>query len=170
MKKIILGIFIIVGINVFCQENQYFSNDGALSFDTEDYNFNIILVPNLREALSYWNNPDENGYSAIVVTKEVKIDEPIAVLIIFTPRKNIVNLTYNFSTLRPGENISEKLLDGLLIYEGNVKTNVALHGIDLPTIIYRDRDPTGKYQYHLEIYDSGKYLAKVILEFEVNSK
>jgi hypothetical protein len=163
-------LFFLINASIFSQENQYFSNNGAVRFETNDYSFNIILVPNLLEALERWNNPDRSGNSYIVSTAAVKIDEPIAILIIFTPQKENVNLTYNFSTLKSDGKFSEKKYDGLIIYNGRVQKNIALHGRDLPTIVYRNEDPLGKYQYHLEIFDSENYLGKAILEFEVKVK
>jgi hypothetical protein len=167
MKKIYIILFFLIAGSVFSQENQHFSNNGMVTFETTDYTFNIILVPNLLDALERWNNPDRSGNSYIVSTITAKIDEPISILIIFTPKKENVNLTYNFSTLKSDGAFSEKTYNGLVIYNGKVQKNIALHGSALPTIIYRDEDPLGKYQYHLEIFDSGNYLGKAILEFEV---
>jgi hypothetical protein len=128
------------------------------------------LVPDLRDALERWNNPDQNGYSQIVATRAVNIDESIAILVLFTSRKETVNLTYNFSTLKSDGTFSDKKYNGLVIYNGIVQKNITLYGSDLPIIVYRNEDPLGKYQYHLEIFDSGNYLGKAILEFEVRSK
>ena len=170
MKNLFFVLLFLVSFVVFSQENQYFSNNGSLTFDTKDYNFNIVLVPNLAEALERWNNPDKSGNSYLISTMAVKIDEPIAILIIFTPKKGNVNLTYNFSTLKANGLFSEKKYNGLVIYNGKVKKNIALHGRDLPAIIFRNDDPIGKCQFHLEIYDSEKFLGKAILEFEVKAK
>jgi hypothetical protein len=170
MKKLFFILLFLEGFVLFSQEKQYFSNNGSLTFDTKNYNFNIVLVSNLAEALEKWNDPDKSGNSYIVSTMEVKIDDPIAILIIFTPKKENVNLTYNFSTLKANGVFSEKKINGLVIYNGKTKKNIALHGKALPVIIFRNDDPIGKYQFHLEIYDSGKFLGKAILEFEVKAK
>jgi hypothetical protein len=170
MKKSFIIFSLLINASIFPQENQYFSNSGALTFETDDYTFNIILVPDLLEALERWNNPDRNGYSYIVSISAVRIDEPMAILIIFTPKKENINLTYNFSMLKSNGTFSENKYDGLIIYNGRARKNIALHGRDLLTIVYRNEDPLGKYQYHLEIFDSENYLGKAVLEFEVRAK
>ena len=170
MKKITLFLFFLISINVFCQETQFFSDTGSISFDVNEYNFNIVLVPNLQEALYLWNNPDKESNSYIISTSAVNIDETIAILIVFTAKKDRVNLTYNFNTLKANGIFSDKKYEGLVIFNGRVRKNIAQQGRDLPIIIYRDDDPIGKYQYHLDIFEGKNHLCKVILEFEVKKK
>jgi len=160
---------------VFSQENQYFSNNGSLTFETKDYNFNIFLVSSHREAREIWgeiwDNQDKNDNSNITPKTSVKIDRPISFAIVFTPiftsKQRNVDLTYNLSILKANGVFSEKKYNRLIIYNGKVKKNIALHGSNLIATIFSNDDPIGKYQFHLDIYDSGKFLGKAILEFEV---
>ena len=165
MKKIVFLLIIMTSVSLFCQENQFFSDDGYLTFQTNNYRFNIVLVPNLADAIDSWENPDENGNSHITAISSVRRGDLIAIFIVFSSNKENVELTYNFSTLKPDGTFSEK--NELILYIGSVNKNVAIQGRQLPIIIYHNYDPIGQYQFQLDIYDFTQYLGKAILEFEV---
>jgi hypothetical protein len=165
-KAILIFLFCISGI-IFSQERAFFSDTGSIFFDYGDYNFVIILVPNLQVALDQFYNPDQSNESSIDFTTSVNIGEQIAILIVFRTIKDNINLTYNFSTMRPDGTFSEKRYEAMVIHEGQARRNVLQVGRQLPIAIYYNEDPVGKYQYHLDIYDDNVYLCTAVLEFAV---
>ena len=165
MKILLILFCVFVNFNIYSQENQFFSDRGHLSIQIDGYGFRIALVPNLADAIYSWDNPDENNNSPINIITSVRRGSAIAVFLIFAAAENNVNLTYKFKTLKPDGTFTENI--DLIIHNGVTDRNRYMYARQLPTIIYYNYDPIGIYQYHLEIYDSNKYLCKAIMEFQV---
>jgi hypothetical protein len=150
---------------IYCQETQFFSDAGHLSILLNGYGFRIALVPNLTDAIESWDNPDENNNSPLTVITSVRRGDVIAVFLIFATTEEEVNLTYNFRTLKPDGTFSENT--ELIIHNGIANRNRYMYSRQMPIIVYYSYDQVGTYQYYLEIYDSGAYLCRAILEFQV---
>jgi len=60
------------------------------------------------------------------------------------------------------------IMKRLLIISNTVKSKRILYAASqLPTIVFDEKDETGKYYFIVEIYDSGSLLKIFILEFNL---
>ena len=108
MKKKILTLFLfLLSINIFCQDEVLFSNNGYLNFQNQDYYLMVILVNDLKETLDIWNVP--NVTPRISQTTTVRQNESISLFIIYSTSKDEINLTYNLRMRRPDETFSENI-------------------------------------------------------------
>jgi hypothetical protein len=165
MKKII-AVLLLVSNYLFAQEGYVFSDNGLVSLDDQNYHLNIVLVNDLRQAITVWDTADT--IPGIPSARTVKIDGGISTFISFVSLNNEnVNLTYSVKLKYPNGNFSSNEYNDLIIARGNIRRNLFFRGRQLLTISFDETDALGKYQFYITIKDGGKIIKNCIMEFEL---
>jgi hypothetical protein len=149
------------------QDNMVFSDNGSVSFQNNEYLLVGILVEDLKKTLEIWGIPDNQGFPKFSTITQVKRNEPISVFLAYATKKNEINLTYNFKTLRPDGTFSNNAYQGLEIANGSSPDDLIYKSKQLPTIIFDETDRFGKYQFHITVFDNNNLITNFILEFNL---
>jgi ABC-type lipoprotein release transport system permease subunit len=166
MKK--ASIFLIgflVLMNGFAQESIFFSNNGHISFQNQDYMLQFILVNDLKATLNIWNVP--NVPPRLTPSIKTRINEPISLFVVYATDKDSINLMYNLKIKKPNGTFSEKSYNGLKIADKVIVKQVLYTGDQLPTIIFDEKEELGKYQFIIEVYDDKGIIKIFALEFDL---
>jgi hypothetical protein len=149
------------------QENAIFSDIGVVSFQNDEYLIMGILVDDLQKTLEIWNVPDSQGYPKLSSVTKIKRNEPLSLFLIYGTRKNEINMTYDFRTLRPDGTFSINTALGLEIAKGNSPNDLLQSARQMPIWIGDETDSFGKYQFHINVFDNHNLLVNLILEFNL---
>ena len=148
-------------------ENTVFSDTGVISFQDNDYLLIGILVDDYQKASEIWSVPDSQGFPRISSTTKIKRDEPITLFLVYSTKKSVINMTYNFKMLRPDGTFSKNAYNGLEIAKGNSPNALMYKASQLPTIVFDETDAFGKYQIHIAVFDNKILIKKFIMEFNL---
>jgi hypothetical protein len=148
-------------------ENTVFSNNGTVSYQDNDYLFVGALVEDLQKTLEIWSVPDSQGFPNLSTITKIKRNEPISVFLTYATRKNEINMTYDFKTLRPDGSFSHNIYKGLEIARGNSPDTLLYRARKLPVIVFDETDSFGTYQFHINIFDNNNLITIFILEFNL---
>jgi hypothetical protein len=124
-------------------------------------------VDDYQKALEIWDVPDSQGFPKISSITKIKRNKPITLFLVYSTKKSVVNMTYNFKMLRPDGTFSKNAYNGLEIAKRNSPNNLMYKASQLPTIIFDDTDPFGKYQLHISAFDNNILIKNLILEFNL---
>jgi hypothetical protein len=117
--------------------------------------------------LEIWNVPDSQGYPQLSSVTKIKRNEPLSLFFIYGTRKNEINMTYDFRTLRPDGTFSINTAMGLEIAKGNSPNDLLQSARQMPIWIGDETDSFGKYQFHISVFDNNNLIVNLILEFNL---
>jgi hypothetical protein len=144
-------------------ENTVFSDNGMVTFQNNDYMIMGILVDNFQEALDIWDTPGSTPLFSQIT--KFKRNELMSLFLIYSTKKNKINMTYNLKILKPDGTYNE--FNGLEIARTNTSNESLNLANSLPKITFNETHPFGTYQFHVTVFDNRRFVANLILEFNL---
>jgi hypothetical protein len=148
-------------------ENTVFSDTGIVSFQNNEYLLIGILIDDYQKALDIWSVPDSQGFPKISSITKIKRNKPITIFLVYSTKKSVINMTYNYKMFRSDGTFSKNVYNGLEIAKGNSPDNLMYKASQLPTIVFDETDKFGKYQFHISVFDNNTLIQNLILEFNL---